>query len=143
MAKRNLPLREVIEAYGHENIRATHRSTLEITKDPSVTPRGDCIIAVSSSKACADLSPEFKKALRTGARVRIEVRCGEHSAIIRASGSPLLTLSDARSIVIRKSDFIDGRTLAIGADKAAADLPRDLVSCLRRGEKVHITIYVE
>ncbi|RLF17024.1 MAG: DUF371 domain-containing protein, partial [Thermoprotei archaeon] len=36
---------EEIIAWGHPNIRALHRSTMEITKEPYVTPRGDCIIA--------------------------------------------------------------------------------------------------
>ena len=137
-------LREVIRAVGHENVKATHKSTLEITKDPTLTPRGDCIIAVSADKACADLKSEFKRALRRpGACITIEIRCGNFAAVVKARGSPHLLLTDTRSIVIRKSSYIDARTLAVEADKAAADLPRELVTCLQRGEEVRIVLHVE
>ena len=42
---------ETLEAYGHRNIRATHRSTFELTKDDYLTHRGDCIIVLRLLKA--------------------------------------------------------------------------------------------
>ncbi|MHA1410910.1 MAG: DUF371 domain-containing protein, partial [Candidatus Odinarchaeia archaeon] len=51
---------EEFKARGHENITATHPTTLEITKDMKLTPRGDCIIAVGSEKALFDFSDEIK-----------------------------------------------------------------------------------
>jgi len=57
--------REVIHCRGHENVKATHRSTLEITTEDFLTPRGDCIICVSADKSLRDLSDDFKEALRT------------------------------------------------------------------------------
>lgn len=139
-----LSITEVIEARGHENIRATHKSTFEITRDPTLTPRGDCIIAVSANKACADLNPQFKSALKSpGARVRIAIRCGEIHTVVLARGSPELILSDPRSIVVRRSSYIDARTLAVKANKAAADLPRALIIRLRRCEKVLLIVTVE
>ena len=33
---------------GHENILATHKNTLEFTKDDFVTKTGDCIVGISS-----------------------------------------------------------------------------------------------
>ncbi len=35
-------------AQGHPNILATHKTTLEITKDTEVTGEGGCIIAVKA-----------------------------------------------------------------------------------------------
>ncbi|HIP58595.1 MAG TPA: DUF371 domain-containing protein, partial [Archaeoglobus profundus] len=37
-------MKEVITAWGHPNITAKHRTTLEITKDEELSIRGDCII---------------------------------------------------------------------------------------------------
>ena len=45
----------VFEAWGHVNVRATHRSTFEVTREPSLTPRGDCIVGVSSEVGAAGL----------------------------------------------------------------------------------------
>ena len=55
---------EVIYARGHENIKATHKTTMEITKDPYLTPRGDCIIAVKANKAALDLSRRLIEKLK-------------------------------------------------------------------------------
>jgi len=51
---------EVVYAYGHGKIRATHPNTLEITKEGELTERGDCIIAVNSSKGALELDAKFK-----------------------------------------------------------------------------------
>ena len=40
--------------------------------------------------------------------------------------------SSENEMVIRKSDFLDGRTFAIKADKAACDLNRYLVKYLKK-----------
>jgi hypothetical protein len=55
---------EVLRAKGHPYIRATHRTTLEVTVEDSITPRGDCIIGVSADKSALSLSEEFKNCLR-------------------------------------------------------------------------------
>ena len=44
-------------AYGHPNILATHKTTLEFTKDSELSLKGDCIVGV---KADFDLN-EIKK----------------------------------------------------------------------------------
>jgi hypothetical protein len=46
-------------------------------------------------------------------------------------------------MVVRKSSYVDDRTLAISADKAAADLSRELVEKLRNPkQKARITLKV-
>ena len=47
--------------------------------------------------------------------------------VVRAFGSSRLSLEDAHEIVLRKSDFISPRTLAIRADAAAKDIPRGMI----------------
>ncbi|MEM2710419.1 MAG: DUF371 domain-containing protein, partial [Candidatus Bathyarchaeia archaeon] len=55
---------EVIQAYGHKNIQALHKSTFEITKEKWISKRGDCIIAVSADKGFNELSEKFKTLMR-------------------------------------------------------------------------------
>jgi len=124
---------ETILARGHENITATHKTTFEITKEESLTKRGDCIIAVSANKAMPDFKSEFKKALKNeNTKLIIEIKAGEIREIVRACGSSQLQLTHPTDMVIRKSSYICNRTLAIKADKAAADLSRSLVKKLRK-----------
>jgi hypothetical protein len=53
-------------------------------------------------------------------------------------------LTDPADLVVRKSDYVCGRTLAILADKAAKDLSRKLVEKLRNPiQRVKITLMVE
>lgn len=113
-----------VEAYGHPNVKATHRTTLELTKDPFLTPRGDCIIGVAASKSASELNPSLKQALKNGYWLLVVINIpnmGIKDYLI-ARGSPNLLFTDTRSIVIRKSNYIDTRTIAINSNKAARDL---------------------
>ena len=135
---------EIIHCRGHENVRATHRSTLEITTEDFLTPRGDCIICVSADKALKDLREEFKEALKRGAKLKIVIRAGDVKDEVTAYGSPDLKLESPISMVIRKSDYIDGRTLAIRANKSARDLKRELVELLQNPEtEVTVELIIE
>ena len=136
---------EVIDAWGHENIRSTHKTTFEITKETALTRRGDCIIAVCATKGAADLHPKFKEAARKeDAQITITVEVDEIKEIINACGSPQLLFTHPTDLVIRKSNYICSRTIAIRADKSAAELSRRLVEKLHNPhQKVRITLVVE
>jgi len=138
-------LKEIILARGHKNILAIHPTTLEFTREKDVSRSGDCIIAVSADKAMPDLSVEFKEKLREeNAKLTILIEAGEISETVTAQGSTHLTLAHPTEIVVRKSNYICGRTLAVKADKASADLSRDLVENLKNpAQKVKITLTVE
>jgi len=140
-----MEITEIILAYGHENIQATHESTLEITKEAKLSKRGDCIIAVSANKAVADLSLKFKENLRKeNAKMTMLIEAGEVVEVVNAFGSPRLILTHPTDIVVRKSGYVCSRTLAIQADKAACDLSRKLVEKLRNPEqKVKITLTIK
>ena len=135
-------VKEVIFAQGHENILGTHKTTLEFTKDKHLTKKGDCIVAVAADKALADLSAEFKENLRKPhARLTALIEAGGIREQVEAQGSPNLILTHSTDMVIRKSDFVGNRTLAVHADKAANDLSRDLVKKLKISkQKVKITM---
>jgi len=128
-------LKERIVCYGHENVKATHRSTLEITKEDYLTPRGDCIICVKANKGLKELSDEIKKALKSGKKVKIRITADDIVDELEAVGDERLTFENEISMVIRKSEYVDGRTLAIRANKAARDIKRELVEKLRNPEQ--------
>ncbi|MEM2947706.1 MAG: DUF371 domain-containing protein [Candidatus Bathyarchaeia archaeon] len=136
---------EVITAFGHENIRASHTTTLEITKEKELTVRGDCIIAVSADKGLLDLKPEFRNFIRNeNARLTIFIDASGLTDVVEAFGSPKLIFSHPADMVVRKSGYVCGRTLAIHANKAACDLSRALVKKLQNPEQsVKITLSVE
>lgn len=124
-------MREIIHCYGHENVKATHKSTLEITKEDFLTPRGDCIICIKADKSLKELNEEFKRALKSGKKVRIRIIVDDLVDEIMASGDGRLTFESDVSMVIRKSTHIDGRTLAIKANKAAKDIDRRIIEKLK------------
>jgi hypothetical protein len=133
---------EIILGYGHENIQATHKTTFEITKEAQLSRRGDCIIAVSANKTMTDFSSEFKENLRKEkAKIMILIEAGDAAEVVNAFGSLRLILTHRTDMVVRKSNYICNRTLAIQADKAACDLSRKLTEKLRNPkQKVKITL---
>ncbi len=113
---------------------------MELTKEPSLTPAGDCIIGVECEKACADLDNRLKDSLRNEKGIIITLECNGIKDIVRAYGHPELTLTDPTSLVIRRSSFICPRTICVRADKAAADLDRNLIKELRKGGKLTVEL---
>ncbi len=128
-------LEERIIAHGHPNISATHRSTLEVTKESDLTHSGDCIIAVGADKGARDLSGELKQLLRVeGSRISLFIRAGELEEVALGRGHPKLSPQNPTSMVFRKSAYLCDRTVMIQADKAARSLSHDLVDLLRLEE---------
>ncbi|MBO8174907.1 MAG: DUF371 domain-containing protein [Thermococcus sp.] len=137
-------LKEVIHCYGHENVKATHKSTLEITKEDFLTPRGDCIICIKADKGLKELNEEFKRALKSGKKVRIRIIVDDLVDEIIASGDERLTFENDVSMVIRKSTYVDGRTLAIKANKAAKDIDRRIIEKLKNpNQKAVIELIID
>jgi uncharacterized protein len=138
-------LKETIIAFGHENVSATHPSTLMITKDGHLTKTGDCIVAVSADKAPVDFNSKFKEKLKTeNAKLTIIIEAGELKETIHAFGSPKFSLSHSVDMVIRKSDYISDRTVAIRADKSSSDLPIELLKKLKDPkQEIKITLIVD
>ncbi len=135
-------MKEEIIAYGHPNILSNHKTTIEITKDNNLTKNGNCIIGVKANKSCFDLDKNIKNSLKEGRNIKITFCVDNIIDEIIAKGSPNLSLENKKDIVIRKSDFIDNRTLAIKADKAACDLKSKLINSLK-DEKIRIKIRLE
>ncbi|MFC6826247.1 DUF371 domain-containing protein [Halopelagius fulvigenes] len=141
--------REVVRARGHENVAAEHASTFEVTSDDWLTPAGDCILAVEADRVPADFDEEFVEACRDEdatitAEIAVETDEGETFAqTVAGRGHPDLTFEDDRSHVGRTSDYVDDRTVLVGAEGAAADFDRELVAALADGASLTLTLTVE
>ncbi len=125
-------LNVVFYAYGHPAIRCTHPTTLEITKDASLTRNGDCIVGVASTMSASDMPPMVKDLLSVStSRARLVLEVDNHTFTVEGNGANGLSLTHPRDIVVRRSSFVSDRTLMVGSDKAAADIPRGLVQLLK------------
>ena len=124
-------IRWLVKGRGHENISALHPSTLEFTREETLTPRGDCILAVSCDKGLKDIPEKLRKILLEGGKIKITVCCGDERDEIIAEGSEKLVFSHPADMVVRRSAYVDERTLAIKANKAACDVKRSLVKKLK------------
>ena len=127
-----MKLVEKFFAKGHENVVGIHPMTFEITKDPHLTRRGDCVIAVNATKAPLDFSDEFKNLCRQeNTRISIMLEADSIVDLIRGSGNPGLKFADQSDMVGRKSSYVSDRTVMVRADKAAKDLKRPLIKSLK------------
>jgi len=121
-----------VTAKGHENVRALHKTTFEITRDPWLTLKGDCIIAVSADKAVCHLSREFKSIASNDDSIIIAVlTCNDVYDIVVGRGSSKLTFEDCRRMVFRKSTFTSKDTIMIKASKSSRELSRKLIEKLK------------
>ena len=140
-------MKEVSESflvYGHFNISGKHESTIEFTKENFLTPRGDCIIGIKSTKSFIDFNPKILKLLKFKTKITCILEIEELKEKIEGYGHPELTHLDKTSMVIRKSQFKCNRTLMIKANKASQDLNRDLINQLKNpNSKMKVTIIIQ
>lgn len=125
---------------GHPNVKATHKTTLEVTADEHLTPRGDCIIAVGAPHGTKGLPQPLKDALKHGWRACLTICTPTICDTVCGWGSPDLQLSDPARIIIRKSTYIEPATLLVKAQKSARDLDRSLIQQLRQAVQARVTI---
>ncbi|MCP8322731.1 MAG: DUF371 domain-containing protein [Candidatus Methylarchaceae archaeon HK02M2] len=126
---------EIVDFFGHPLIKATHKTTFEITKDTDLSKSGDCIIGIKANKSCIDINEKLKKRIKQiDVPIKITIYVGKHVFIVNALGHPSLMLNDDKDIVVRKSNYVCPRTLAICSTRAAEDLPRYMVRLLRKKE---------
>lgn len=134
----------IITAHGHPEVRGTHESTLEFTTDDYLTPAGECIVGIEADTAPADMDETFKAACKApGASIRATLEVDGMRQTLTGSGAPELTFASDRSAVIRTSQYIDDRTIMVGADRAAADLDREMIEVLREEATIKVTLSVE
>ena len=145
--------------YGHENITAKHKTTLEFTKDENLGLEGDCIAGVKADFQLNKIKSFIKKSNNNKITIIIKpilnyynkkninnknkIKNSKHSneiiEKINAEINP--NFNSDKEMVIRKTDFISGRTFAIRADKAAFELNRNLIEFLKEKEnKIKVSI---
>ncbi len=126
-------------AYGHPNILAAHKTTLEFTKDNELTLNGDCIVGVKADFDFGKIKEFIKNSKNKKISIIIKTPDGKYLEEINAELNP--KFNSDREMVIRKTDFISERTFAVRADKAALELDRRLIGVLKQENKVIISIY--
>ncbi len=135
---------ETVRARGHGNVSAKHPSTFEVTSDDYLTPAGDCILGVGADRVPADFDDAFVRACRDpDATVTATLAVAGHTQRIEGRGHPDLSFENTRSLVGRTSDYVDDRTIMVGADTAAGELDRQLVEALTAGDRLVLTLAVE
>lgn len=128
-----------VYAYGHENILCTHTTTIEITKDDTLTTKGNCILGINSSKACYSLDSILKEQIKAGRKFTITIKADDYIDTFCGFGDNSLELSSKKDIVFRKSNYICDRTVLINCNKSSMDLNRDLIDYIKRdGKKFEI-----
>jgi hypothetical protein len=128
-------------ARGHANVRATHRSTMEVTTEAHLTPRGDCIVGVSAELSPLRLPGELKEIIASDDSIVVAVLCsnGLCDSVV-GRGSSRMTLTDDRRMIFRKSSYVGPETVMVRASKAAADLRRDVVKALASGGELVVVL---
>lgn len=136
---------ESILGYGHKNIQAVHPTTIMITKEENLSQTGDCIVVIAANKTLETLTSKFRESLRkSNSKLTVVFEIDSLKEQITAFGSPKLILSHPTDMVIRKSDYICNRTLAIHADKSSSDLSRVFVEKLKdQKQEIKVTLTVE
>ena len=121
-----------ISFFGHKNIRSLHTKTIEITKDTKLTTSGDCIIGTNAFCGCDGIPTEIKNKLKSPkTNVLISIIVNGLSFQVHGKGHKDLKLTHSSDIVLRKSNYICPRTLAINCDKSSDQIPRKLVNLLQ------------
>ena len=135
---------ETVRAHGHEHVAAEHQSTLELTTDDYLTPAGDCILGIEADRAPVDFADDFVAACQDPeATITLVLEADGHRETVTGSGHPDLAFENDRSMVARTSTYVDDRTILVNADKAAADVDRNLVAALADGADLTATLRVE
>ncbi|MFH0978477.1 MAG: DUF371 domain-containing protein [Candidatus Woesearchaeota archaeon] len=109
-------------AFGHPNITATHKTTLEITSDSEVSASGTCIIGVRAKipdLRCFLDKPSIIILLKV-AGLEDKIRC-----------VPNPSFQSDKELVVRMGEFKSPRTFGLRADKASRHIDRRIAQLLK------------
>ena len=133
-------MRYQFHAYGHPNILATHKTTLEFTKESELSLKGDCIVGVKADFDLDEIKKIIDKSKNKKIKILIETEDKKINEIIEAELNQ--NFSDDNEIVIRKTDFASQRTLAIRSNKAAFELKMELIDYLKQKNRIIVAIII-
>lgn len=127
-------MRFTFHAFGHPNVTARHKTTLEFTKDGHIGTEADCILGVNADFDAGKLK-EFIGACRAlnhqNAKISVTAGTISDSAFFIINDA----FSDGREIVIRMGRFLSPRTLGVDATKGAVHFKRELVEKLKHPQQ--------
>jgi hypothetical protein len=132
---------ETITAKGHQLIRCTHTTTIELTKDTHLTKNGTCILGIEASKACYELNPLLKKKITSGEQIYVIIKVGDIVDSFYGYGNKSLTLLNKKDMVFRKSDFVCDRTILINCSKSSSELDRNIIKKLTNSKEQFSIIF--
>ncbi len=125
-------------AFGHRNIRASHKNTLEFTKDKEVNVSGDCILGVNSDFD-ADSIKKFLNEAKSAEKMKCRIEACGISDEFEFEINP--KFNGSHEIVFRLGEFASERTLGVRASKSAGMIKREIAEAMRNPETVmHIYI---
>lgn len=120
-------------AFGHNNILALHKNTIEFTKDSEVSLQGDCILGVGCD---FDLG-ELKKFIAGKEKFTVEISVDGVNDSFECLVNPLF--DDSQEMVFRLGEFKSVRTLGLRSTKAAKHINRKIVEKMKiTGKKMTI-----
>jgi len=121
--------------YGHENIKATHKNTLEFTKEKKLTPQGDCILGVDSD---FDLD-EIREFIMGKEKATVKITVDGISDRFEFIPNP--KFNDDKEMVFRLGEFASERTLGLRASKACKHIKREIAGKMKEpGKKMEVII---
>ncbi len=113
-----------------------HKTTFEFTTDKELTLNGDCIVGVSSNFEFSELK-KFVKDCNNKIKFIINDNLGNRDEIVAVVNR---NFCHETELVVRKSDYLDDRTFAIKADKAAFEINRKIIKSLENPDN---NVFVE
>ncbi|MDO8480245.1 MAG: DUF371 domain-containing protein [Nanoarchaeota archaeon] len=113
--------------HGHRNVRSTHPTTLEFTKDKELTETGDCILGVSADFEYFKL----REMLIAGKGRKFVFTLKVNDAACQMQCVPNPEFGDPHEIVLRKGDYLSARTLGTFCTKTARDIPREISNVMK------------
>jgi len=120
-------------AFGHENILALHKNTIEFTKDKEVSLQGDCILGV---KCDFDLE-KVKEFIEGKNKINVEISVDGVNDAFECFVNSLF--DDSEEMVFRIGEFASSRTLGLRSSKAAKHINRQVVEKMKvNGQKMTI-----
>lgn len=122
--------------YGNAQIEGTNKHFFEIIQAASVIPKGDCVVG---TRANYD-AEAIKALLQVANKLRIILKTKDWEEVVNAL--PNKSFLPGPELVIRKTDQTTPGTIAINADKAAADFSKEFVEAIKKPEE-QITVKIE
>jgi len=121
--------------YGHKNLLASHKNTLEFTKDKELTLNGDCILGVNSDFELSSI----KEFIKGKEKFIVEIEVDGVKDNFECLVNPLF--DDSEEIVFRLGEFASPRTLGLRSTKAAKHINREIVEKMKKdGKKMKVIL---